>query len=244
MKLTPLIVADAPTFINPIGERTISLRSLTLSDLDIGISQLLDTDMFECIDLTDNDLIIVPEFGESRKLKTLLLARNRIRTLSPNFASKLYNLESVSLINNFIRSPKELAGMSSVKNLRELYLTGNPITGLKNYRLWTIWKFPTLKILDSEKVKKNEKEEATKLFGTHKGPTDLAKKVSESTVDIGMGPEKKYSKEALDSKTIHMKSTYQRLSTSQRKKLKQELVSATKLADIERIQGILERGYL
>ncbi|QOU19824.1 hypothetical protein BRETT_003978 [Brettanomyces bruxellensis] len=244
MKLTPVIVADAPTFINPIGERTISLRSLTLSDLDIGISQLLDTDIFECIDLTDNDLIIVPEFGQSRRLKTLLLARNRIRILSPNFASKLYNLESVSLINNFIRSPKELAGMSSVKNLRELYLTGNPITGLKNYRLWTIWKFPTLKILDSEKVKKNEKEEATKLFGTHKEPTDLARKVSESAVDIGMGPEKKYSKEALDSKTIHMKSTYQRLSTSQRKKLKQELVSATKLADIERIQGILERGYL
>lgn len=244
MKLTPLMVADAPTFINPVGERTISLRSLTLSDLDIGISQLLDTDIFECIDLTDNDLIIVPDFPASHRLKTLLLARNRIRVLSHNFASELYNLETVSLINNFIRSPKELTGITTIKNLKELYLSGNPITNLKHYRLWVIWKFPTLKILDFEKVKKDEKEKATKLFGTHEKPTEIAVKISKSTVDLGLESEIKDTKEKLDSDTIHIQSTVQRLSTSQRKKLKQELVSATKLADIERIQSILKRGYL
>lgn len=45
-----------------------------------------------------------------------------------------------------------------------LSLLRNPITTLKHYRLYTIYKMPNLRVLDFKKIKQKEKQEATKLF--------------------------------------------------------------------------------
>ncbi|VEU22316.1 DEKNAAC103719 [Brettanomyces naardenensis] len=233
------MVIDAPSFINPVGERMLSLRSLQLSDIT-SLSTLNQADIFECIDLTDNDLIIVPKLPKLHRLKTLLLGRNRVRLFDDSFGSELHNLETLSLVNNFIRTAKDLENLASLQQLRDLYLTGNPVTKLKNYRLWCVWRFPNLKVLDFEKVKDTERKKAKELFGSLEKPSELVDEILTGEGEVEHIDEK----ENISKKDIEIKSNIQRLSKEQKEDLKKELASAEKLVDIERIQGILERGYM
>ena len=41
-----------------------------------------------------------------------------------------------------------------------------------------LWRCPTVRFLDFQKVKAAEREKATELFGTHEEPTELAKSVA------------------------------------------------------------------
>jgi U2 small nuclear ribonucleoprotein A' len=45
-------------------------------------------------------------------------------------------------------------------------LIDNPVTQMKNYRLFTIYAMQNLRVLDFQKVKKRERIEAEKLFKT------------------------------------------------------------------------------
>ena len=49
---------------------------------------------------------------------------------------------------------------------------------VQHYRLWVIWRCPTVRFFDYQKVKDAEREKATELFGTAKEPSALASKVS------------------------------------------------------------------
>jgi U2 small nuclear ribonucleoprotein A' len=48
---------------------------------------------------------------------------------------------------------------------------------LQHYRYWVVWRCPTVRFLDYQKVKQAEREKATELFGTAEEPTELASKV-------------------------------------------------------------------
>lgn len=50
-------------------------------------------------------------------------------------------------------------------------------TNLQNYRVWIIWRCPTVRFLDYQKVKDVERDKATELFGTLTEPSALASKV-------------------------------------------------------------------
>ena len=47
----------------------------------------------------------------------------------------------------------------------------------QNYRHWIIWRCPTVRFLDYQKVKDVERAKATQLFGTATEPSALASKV-------------------------------------------------------------------
>ena len=47
----------------------------------------------------------------------------------------------------------------------------------QHYRHWIIWRCPTVRFLDYQKVKDAEREKAAELFGTSKEPSALASKV-------------------------------------------------------------------
>lgn len=51
---------------------------------------------------------------------------------------------------------------------------------VQNYRYWIIWRCPSVRFLDYQKVKDVEREKATELFGTAKEPSALASKVRRS----------------------------------------------------------------
>lgn len=50
--------------------------------------------------------------------------------------------------------------------------------GLQNYRYWTVWRCPSVRFLDYEKVKEAERQKGRELFGTVEEPTALASQVS------------------------------------------------------------------
>lgn len=45
------------------------------------------------------------------------------------------------------------------------------------YRLWIIWRIPSVRFLDYQKVKDAERKKASDLFGTAEKPSALASKV-------------------------------------------------------------------
>lgn len=51
------------------------------------------------------------------------------------------------------------------------------MTRRENYRYWIVWRCPTVRFLDYQKVKDVEREKATELFGTAKEPSALASKI-------------------------------------------------------------------
>lgn len=48
---------------------------------------------------------------------------------------------------------------------------------LQHYRYWVIWRCPTVRFLDYQKVRQAEREKAETVFGTAEEPTELATKV-------------------------------------------------------------------
>lgn len=163
MKLTIEMVATAPSFINPCGERVLSLRSNHITDISslVGIDQ---GDIYECIDLTNNQIVFLSRFPTLSRTKTLLVGRNRIRIIDAGFVESLPNLESLSLVNNSLQLLDDLKSLAGMKRLKTLQLLGNPVTQLENYRLWCIWLVPTLEVLDFEKVKDSERKKALSIY--------------------------------------------------------------------------------
>ena len=51
------------------------------------------------------------------------------------------------------------------------------IATLQHYRAWVIWRIPSIRFFDYQKVKDVERKAASKLFGTEETPTALASKV-------------------------------------------------------------------
>jgi U2 small nuclear ribonucleoprotein A' len=97
-------------------------------------------------------------------LRTLNLTNNHISTIE-NISDAFPNLENLVLLGNRLSSLQELDNLSYCRNLTRLYLLNNPITEDPNYRYYVIHRVPTLKVLDFQRIKKEEREKATKLYG-------------------------------------------------------------------------------
>jgi U2 small nuclear ribonucleoprotein A' len=152
----------------------------------------------DAIDFTDNDIQLLGNFPLSPRLRTLLLARNRVTSIQPSLANSLPNLTTLVLAaNNFIELA-DLDVLSGFGRLVHLVLMENPVSrkdvsrcpwgkikgahtqttdGIQHYRGWIIWRCPTVRFLDYKKVKDVERQKAKDLFGTMKEPSVLASKV-------------------------------------------------------------------
>ena len=121
-------------------------------------------DQFACINLTDNSISEINYLPQLKRLKTLMLINNRISKIENDFAINCPLLSNLVLTNNKISDFKQIDNIASCKSLEKLYLVDNMVTKLKNYRLYVIYKIPTLRILDFQRVTKKEREEALKKF--------------------------------------------------------------------------------
>ena len=59
----------------------------------------------------------------------------------------------------------------------EIYSVTNSTIILQHYRPWVLWRCPTVRFLDYQKVKDAERKKAKELFGTAAEPSALASKV-------------------------------------------------------------------
>lgn len=226
MKLTQIVITEAPSFISPTDSRTLSLRSLSLDSLD-AIHILESTDIYSTIDLSKNNLSYITKFPKLLRLETLLLANNHIRSITG--LENLINLQNLSIPYNEILYLSQLEELKNFKLLRSLYLTGNPITKNKHYRIWCIWRFPTLEVLDFQRIKDAERKEANEMFSGNAELVDSILSIGGNSANIESSISEPLSKGGL--------------TQEEREKLEQQLEDADSLEEIQRLEEILVRGY-
>ena len=161
VKLTSEVISRGFQYMNVSKEYELSLRGFKIMDIQ---NLSATNDQFACINLTDNSISEINFLPQLKRLKTLMLINNRISRIENDFAINCPFLTNLVLTNNKISDFQQIDNIASCKTLQKLYLVDNVVTKMKNYRLYVIYKIPTLRILDYKKKKKKEREEAKKKF--------------------------------------------------------------------------------
>lgn len=237
MKLTQSTLQEAPSFISPLESRTLSLRNLHLTSLD-ALNTLESSDIYSTIDLSQNNLSYISELPKLGRVTSLILSKNHIRLIEPSITN-LPNLEVLSLTYNDMLYLSSLEELKKLQFLRALYLTGNPIVKNENYRLWCIWRFPQLQVLDFQRVKDSERLQAQELFGKDPKKVENILSVGGSHIFVDSGSGEKDISHVIEEQT----KLEGGLTEDDREKLEQELEAAESLEEIQRIEDILSRGH-
>ena len=101
------------------------------------------------------------------RVESLMLANNKISAVEANFAEMCPKLETIALTNNRLSRVEDIDMLGTCQTLVRLCLMGNLVCNLPNYRLYTIHKIPTLKVLDFQSVTRVEREMAHKMFSSN-----------------------------------------------------------------------------
>lgn len=173
----------------------------------------------------------------SQRLRTLLLARNRISGIQPTLANSIPNLTTLVLTSNNFAELADLDTLGNFRNLTHLILLDNPVTRKEHYRYWVLWRCAHVRFLDFKKVKDAERTKAKELFGTAAEPTALASKimgVKSRTFDV--------SSTNGTSAPSAAKNYRVKLTNKERKKVEDMIKNAKSLQDIIRLEKELNEG--
>merc|ERR1711920_789935 len=108
--------------LNPAKQRQLLLRGFKIPTVEnLGGTD----DAYECIDLSDNDLIKLGNFPPLKRLHTLLLMGNRISRIAEDVFDPLPNLVSICLTNNKLEKLVDLEPLTRLKSLERLSLLEN-----------------------------------------------------------------------------------------------------------------------
>ncbi|KAM7200072.1 Leucine-rich repeat domain containing protein [Naviculisporaceae sp. PSN 640] len=250
VRLTADLINNSLTYLNPLKEREIDLRdeqlirTILLFRRNTGhripaIENLGVAGPLDAIDLTDNDIHTLGNFPLSPRLKTLLLARNKIALIQPNLPSAIPNLENLALTSNQITELSDLDVLAGFVKLTHLQLIDNPVTKKEHYRLWVIWRCPNVRFFDFQKVKDAERKEAKDLFGTADKPTELARKIigiKSKSFDVGTS--------ANGEKEKASKISRLNLTPEEKKKLADLVKKATSMEEINRLEKDFMEGRI
>lgn len=227
MKLTPQVIKDAPNVINPEGKLTLSLRNLGLTDID---SLHLANSAIAVVDLTDNLLEEITGLSGWESLETVLLANNNISSIGDMAGVTLHSLLLAQ--NNFVLL-SQLVNLRSIEQIHTLLLLGNPVCKEHHYRQFLVWLLPTLKVLDCEKVRQNERKSAIELFGqSFDTATAAAMALLHGDNDVV----------AVTKETRMMNTTVSRLTKEEKEKLIEQLAGAQTMEEMDVIQAKLREG--
>ncbi|XP_073692552.1 U2 small nuclear ribonucleoprotein A' isoform X1 [Garra rufa] len=177
VKLTAELIEQAAQYTNPVRDRELDLRGYKIPVLE-NLGATLD--QFDTVDLSDNEVRKLDGFPLLKRLKTLLLNNNRICRIGENLEQSLPCLKELILTSNNIQELGDLDPLATVKSLTLLSLLRNPVTNKKHYRLYVINKIPQIRVLDFQKVKLKERQEAEKMFKGKRG-AQLAKDIAKRT---------------------------------------------------------------
>ncbi|KAJ1979186.1 U2 snRNP complex subunit [Dimargaris xerosporica] len=177
MRLTADLIQQSPTFINTLKDRELDLRGNKIGAIEnLGAAK----DLNDTLDFSDNDLRQLDNFPRLKRLRSLLVSNNRIRILDPGLAQSMPHLEALVLTNNELSRLVDLEPLTALSYLEHLSLVDNPVTKQRHYRAWLIWRLPSVRILDFQRIKDKERQLARSLFETTDGePTSLAKSILE-----------------------------------------------------------------
>lgn len=179
-KLTADLVLVSPQFTNTIKDRELDLRGLKIPIIE-NLGGTLD--QFDTIDFTDNDIRRLDGFPRLMRLKTLLLSNNRISKIAEDLDTNVPNLQHIALSNNEITQLGDLNPLAKLKSLTSISLIQNPVHALPHYRLYLIHLCPSLRLLDFQKIKDEERKNAKKMFEGKAG-----KKLKGEIVKVSSAP--------------------------------------------------------
>jgi len=199
MRITLDLLQQASQTLNPANQRQILLRGLKIPNIEnLGGTN----DAYECIDLSDNDLIKLANFPPLKRLRTLLLMNNRISRLADDVFDPLPHLISVTLTGNKLEKLVDLEPLTKLKTLERLSLMENPVVKVKHYRPYMIIKCSkTLRVLDFNRIKDKERKAAGLLFAHDRGKKlleeiapprvikDISDKPAQGAAKLGPSPE-------------------------------------------------------
>lgn len=234
VRLTADLIQNSLSYLNPLNERELDLRGHRIPTIEnLGVAGPQDA-----IDFTDNDIQILGNFPLSPRIQTLLLARNRISTIQPNLPNAIPNLKNLVLGSNQVAELSDLDVLGKFARLTHLVLADNPVTKKEHYRYWVVWRCPTVRFLDYQKVKQAEREKATELFGTAEEPTELASKIK------GIKSQTFNVSTSNGEATAASKMKRLKLTDKEKQRLQERIKKASSLEEIIRLEKELEEGRL
>ncbi|KAF6835211.1 U2 small nuclear ribonucleoprotein A [Colletotrichum plurivorum] len=234
MRLTAELIKGSLSYLNPLKERELDLRGHRIPAIEnLGVAGPHDS-----IDFTDNDIQVLGNFPLSPRIATLLLAHNRVSSIQASLPNAIPNLQKLVLASNSIAELADLDVLSGFKRLTHLVLADNPVTKKENYRYWVVWRCPTVRFLDYQKVKEAEREKARELFGTAEEPTAAASEImgiKSKTFDVSAAN----GAAAAPSKLSRIK-----LTDKEKERLKEMIKKADTLQEIIRLEKMLTEGTI
>ena len=81
----------------------------------------------DALDLTDNDIPTLSNFPLSPRIRTLLLARNRISAIQPTLHKSIPNLTMLVMAGNRMTELADLDPLGGFTKLTHLVLLENPV---------------------------------------------------------------------------------------------------------------------
>ncbi len=127
MRLSAEIISQSEQRINPLGEREIILRGLSIPSIEhLSVTQ----NQFDAIDLTDNLITKLTNFPKFTRLSSLSVCGNLIESVDEkNLKRNLENLVHLNLGHNRIKGLHVVGSIGEgCPNLETLNLVGNPVT--------------------------------------------------------------------------------------------------------------------
>lgn len=82
MRLNADLISKSAQYLNPLNQFYIDLRGYQIPYLE---NLTATNDQFECIDLTDNEIVKLEDLPSLLRLECLMLANNRILRIEPTF---------------------------------------------------------------------------------------------------------------------------------------------------------------
>jgi U2 small nuclear ribonucleoprotein A' len=227
MRLTADLIDRSAAFTNTLGDRELDLRSNKIPTIE---NLIASRDLFDTIDLTDNEIKRLENFPKLHRLTTLLISNNSISRIDTEFfnSKQLPVLNTLILTNNRFLDLGDLEPLKEfAETLRHLSLLDNPVTKKPHYRLFVISKLPKLRTLDFRRVRPVEVAAAIKMF-----PADGSK-----TFDLQQADE-------IVEDSRPRKRGKLALSDEQVEGIKKAIGAAKTLAEVNRLEKILQAGHI
>mmetsp|Transcript_23210 Transcript_23210/g.29277 ORF Transcript_23210/g.29277 Transcript_23210/m.29277 type:complete len:131 (-) Transcript_23210:4-396(-) len=127
MRLSAEIISQSEQRTNPLGEREILIRGLSIPSIEhLAVTR----DLFDAIDLTDNLITKITNFPKLNRLSSLSFAGNVVDSVDGmNLKKNVPNLKNLNLVGNKIQGLHAISSIGGgCPNLETLALVGNPVT--------------------------------------------------------------------------------------------------------------------
>ncbi|XP_018422269.1 PREDICTED: U2 small nuclear ribonucleoprotein A' isoform X2 [Nanorana parkeri] len=230
VKLTADLIEQAAQYTNAVRDRELDLRGYKIPVIE-NLGATLD--QFDTIDFSDNEIRKLDGFPLLKRLKTLLLNNNRICRIGEGLEQMLPNLTELIITNNSIMELGDLDNLATLKSLTYLSLLRNPVINKRHYRLYVIFRLPQVRVLDFQKVRLKEQEEAANMFKGKRGAElakDIAKRSKTFTPGAGLAAAAEKRKTGPSPGDVEA--------------IKNAIANATTLAEVERLKGLLQSGQI